>query len=453
MTAAAANDFLAGWGRYKPEQCVILRPERHAELTALLDSPGHRPRIARGLGRSYGDAAVNGHGAVVDMSRMNRMLAFDAEQGILECEGGVSLAEILEVFVPRGFFLPVTPGTKFVTVAGAIANDVHGKNHHCDGSFSRFVESFMLWTPARGVIRCSADENSDVFWATTGGVGLTGFILSARIRLRPVESAYVRVDYRRCAHLDAALELMAASDKDYLYSVAWVDCLAARGALGRSVLMRGNPATAASLPEPLTRAPFQLPHRRKLAVPLDFPGFALNQYSIKAFNTLFYATHRDADGALVDYDKYFYPLDGIGQWNRMYGKHGFIQYQAAFPYDGRDGLVKMLERLATARRASFLAVLKCFGEANPGLLSYPMPGYTLALDLPNNTGLEDFTRELDKILLDHGGRLYLAKDALAYPDTFAAMYPKLPEFRAIRSQLDPDGVLSSAMSRRLQLDR
>ncbi len=261
------------------------------------------------------------------------------------------------------------------------------------------------------------------------------------------------MDYRRCAHLDAALELMAASDKDYLYSVAWVDCLASRGALGRSVLMRGNPATAASLPEPLVRAPFQLPRRRKLAVPVDFPGFVLNQYSIKAFNALFYATHNDADGALVDYDKYFYPLDGIDQWNRMYGKHGFIQYQAAFPYDGRDGLVQMLERLARTGRASFLAVLKCFGEANPGLLSYPMPGYTLALDLPNSAGLEDFTRELDKILLDHGGRLYLAKDALAYPDTFAAMYPKLPEFRAIRAQLDPDGVLGSAMARRLQLDR
>lgn len=452
MSSTAAHQALAGWGRFKPQECTVFRPERRAEVFALLDAAASRPFIARGLGRSYGDTAVNAEGSVIDFSRFNSMIAFDPGTGILECEGGVSLAEILNAFVHRGFFLPVTPGTKFVTVAGAIANDVHGKNHHCDGSFSRFVESIDLWTPARGIITCSASENSDAFWATVGGVGLTGIILRARLRLRPVESAYVRVDYQRCTHLDAALEAMAASDKDYLYSVAWVDCLASKGSLGRSVLMRGNHARASELPQKMADTPYRLPKRPTLVVPVDFPGFALNSWSIKAFNTLFYAVNRDKQHALVDYDKYFYPLDGVLQWNRMYGRKGFIQYQATFPMEQRAGLVKMLEHLAQAQRASFLVVLKCFGEGGPGLLSYPFPGYTLALDIPNRSGLEEFTRELDRILLDHGGRLYLAKDALTDADTFAAMYPNLGAFREMRRALDPEGILRSSMSRRLRLD-
>ena len=353
----------------------------------------------------------------------------------------------------RGYFLPVTPGTKFVTVAGAIANDVHGKNHHLDGSFSRFVESFDLWTPARGIITCSAEENSDVFRATVGGAGLTGVILKVRLRLRPVETAYVKVDYERCNHLDVALEKMAATDKEYLYSVAWVDCLASKASLGRSVLMRGNHALVSDLPAKRAKTPYRLPGRPTLGVPVDFPGFALNSWSIRAFNTLFYATNRDGRNKIVDYDKYFYPLDGILQWNRMYGKKGFIQYQATFPLEERAGLVKMLEHLARAKRASFLVVLKCFGEAGAGMLSYPMPGYTLALDIPNRSGLEAFAQELDRILLDHGGRLYLAKDALTSPDTFAAMYPELPAFREIQRSLDPEGVLRSSMARRLHLDK
>lgn len=452
MSSAVTNGPLAGWGRYQPRSCAVYRPERRAEVAELLDAGAERPFIARGLGRSYGDTAVNATGSVIDLSRYNCMIQFDLETGVLECEGGVSLAEILDTFVPRGFFLPVTPGTKFVTVAGAIANDVHGKNHHLDGTFSNFVESIDLWTPARGVLTCSPEENSEVFWATVGGVGLTGLILRARLRLRRVESAYVRVDYQRCAHLDVALEAMDTSDNDYRYSVAWVDCLASKGSLGRSVLMRGNHAVTSELPAKLASAPFRLPKRPTLAVPLDFPGFALNSWSITAFNTLFYAANRDAKDKLVDYDKYFYPLDGVLQWNRMYGKRGFIQYQATFPKEEKAGLVKMLEHLASARRASFLVVLKCFGAAGRGLLSYPTPGYTLALDIPNRRGLEAFTRELDQILLDHGGRLYLAKDAVTDPETFAAMYGEdLAKFRELQGTLDPQGVLRSDMSRRLRL--
>ena len=451
MPLASANMSLAGWGRYKPVPCTAYRPERSSELNSFLDTPP-TSFIARGLGRSYGDAAVNENGALLDMTRLNRMQSFDAATGVLECEGGVSLAEILEVFVPRGFFLSVTPGTKFVTVAGAIANDVHGKNHHCDGTFTQFVDSIELWTPARGVLTCSREENSDIFWATAGGVGLTGIILSATLRLRPVESAYMQVDNKQCSHLDEALEAMAASDKDYLYSVAWVDCLAKGTSLGRSILMRGNHAAANELPAKRMSTPFRLPRRPQLTIPVDFPAFVLNPYSIKAFNTLFYAKNRNADHVVVDYDKYFYPLDGIQQWNRMYGRKGFVQYQATFPLDGRPGLVKMLERLAASGRASFLAVLKCFGESGPGLLSHPIAGYTLTLDIPNNAGLDAFVGALDRLLLEYGGRLYLAKDTLANPETIAKMYPKLNEFREIREQLDPNHIISSSLSRRLRLD-
>jgi len=447
----AANVYFSGWGRYGCILCEAYRPEHHFELSALLTSPP-KSFIPRGLGRSYGDAAMNKDGAVLDLSRMNRMRSFEAETGVLECEGGVSLAEILDVFVPRGFFLPVTPGTKFVTVAGAIANDVHGKNHHCDGTFTQFVDAIGLWTPARGIITCSRHENSDIFWATAGGVGLTGVLLWARLRLLPVESAYMRVDYQRCSHLDEALAAMEASDKNYRYSVAWVDCLARGGSLGRSILMRGNHAPVNYLPEKARRSPFRLPRRTKLAVPVDFPGFVLNPYSIKAFNTLFYAKNRNAQDVIVDYDQYFYPLDGILQWNRLYGKKGFVQYQATFPPDGRTGLVRMLERLASSGRASFLAVLKCFGESNPGLLSHPMPGYTLTLDIPNTPGLIEFAASLDRLLLEYGGRLYLAKDALTQPETFSEMYPQLGAFREIKAQLDPDRILTSSLSRRLCLD-
>jgi len=452
VSFAAKNETLAGWGRYQPQSCAVYRTEQHASLERLLTSTAETSFIARGLGRSYGDTAVNSQGGVIDFSRLNCMIAFDEDTGVLECEGGVSLADILDYFVARGYFLPVTPGTKFVTVAGAIANDVHGKNHHCDGAFSNFVESITLWTPAQGRITCSPAENADIFWATVGGIGLTGIILSARLRLLPVESAYVRVDYQRCAHLDIALDAMAASDQNYRYSVAWVDCLASKGSLGRSVLMRGNHAPLSGLPSKLTNTPYKLPARPTLSVPLDFPGFALNKWSIKAFNTAFYAVNRNRSGVLVDYDKYFYPLDSVLQWNRMYGKPGFIQYQATFPMDQKAGLVKMLEYLASVQRASFLVVLKCFGEAGAGLLSYPTPGYTLALDIPNRKGLREITQNLDKILLDHGGRLYLAKDAITDPETFAAMYhAALPQFLDIKEKVDPEGKLDSDMARRLKL--
>ena len=282
-------------------------------------------------------------------------------------------------------------------------------------------------------------------------MGLTGIILTARIRLMAVESAYITTDYTQCTHLDQALEAMAATDEDYQYSVAWVDCLAGGKNLGRSVLMQGNHTPAAALSGHHAAAPFAVKDALPKVVPFNCPSFVLNPLSIQAFNTLFYATHRTRTAKVVDYDQYFYPLDAINHWNRLYGKRGFAQFQATLPFESKQGLVTILERLAKSRRASFLAVLKTFGEQNPGLLSHPMKGYTLTLDLPNHPGLTPFLHALDKILLDQGGRLYLAKDAVSSPESIAAMYPRLDEFKAIQKRLDPQGILSSSMARRLGL--
>lgn len=444
---SCAKRSLSGWGRYPVEECTVYRPEKRREAMALFEDAAETTAIGRGLGRSYGDAAVNGGGAVFDLSRLNRMLSFDPESGVLECESGVSLAEILDAFVPRGFFPSVLPGTKFVTVGGAIGNDIHGKNHHKDGTFSQFVESFTLLTPAGETLECSRECNPDVFWATVGGIGLTGLILTARIRLQPIETAYVKSDYVRARNIDEVLAAISESDEEYKYSVAWVDCLAKGASLGRSVLMRGNHAPRAALPP--SRDPLRVKPKLEKTVPFDFPGFVLNPVSIAMFNQAYYMLHGTTQGKLVDFDTYFCPLDSIHHWNRMYGKHGFGQYQVTFPLECRQGLITMLEKISGKGWASFLAVLKRMGAQGPGLLSYPSEGYTITLDLPMRRGLIAFLREIDALVLDNGGKFYCAKDFCTLPETFAAMYPRLDEFRAIKARLDPDGRLSSSMSRRL----
>ncbi|HSP94158.1 MAG TPA: FAD-binding oxidoreductase [Thermoanaerobaculia bacterium] len=431
------------------ETCRIFRPEKRASLAAILASGEEPSYIARGLGRSYGDAALNRGGGVICFERLNRLIAFDPKTGVLECEAGVTFAEILDCFLPRGYFLPVTPGTKFVTLGGAIAHDVHGKNHHRAGTISNFVLDFRLQTPQGDVMTCSPRENPDVFWATVGGAGLTGLLLSARLRLQRVETAYVLVDFLKVPHFADAIDAMAESDHLYEFSVAWIDCLARGKALGRSVLMRANPAKRDDLP---ARAGDPLSPRRRSerSLPFNFPPGLLNRFTVGAFNGLFYGRHRTTSGRLADIDSFFYPLDSIRDWNRMYGRRGFVQYQLVFPFEtGRAGLAEVLESVSASGRGSFLGVLKRFGNANAGLLSFPFPGYTLALDLPASDGLVPFLTGLDAIVLRHGGRLYLAKDAVTTPESFAAMYPRLDEFRAVKARLDPDNRLSSSQARRL----
>ena len=449
MSHTAASMPLSGWGRMEPSECLVYRPERQCDLREIFLASGHDTYLARGLGRSYGDTSVNPYGAVIDMTRLDRMLDFDPATGVLHAESGVSLADIVTCFLPRGFFLPVTPGTKFVTLGGAIANDVHGKNHHCDGTFSRFVQALNLLTPSGEILHCTPTENAPVFWATVGGVGLTGIIIDVWLKLHPVESAYCRVDYTRCPNLDALLETMERLDEDYKYSVAWVDCLSTGKSLGRSVLMHGNHAPADQLPPDKAANPYQAKARGTKAIPIDFPAIALNPWSIRAFNEVFYRAHPSKKGMIVDYDRYFYPLDHIHQWNRMYGKPGFVQFQATVPEAEVKGLGRILERLAQSKRASFLGVLKRFGDEGQGLLSHPMKGFTLTLDIPNRSGLPAFLRELEAMLLDHYGRLYLAKDRTASAEVFAPMYPKLDQFQEIQAQVDPEGKLTSSLAQRL----
>ncbi|HUY36146.1 MAG TPA: FAD-binding oxidoreductase [Pirellulales bacterium] len=446
------EELLSGWGNYAREACRVYRPEKLPDATRIVADPSEASLITRGLGRSYGDASVNGAGGVINLLKLNRLLAFDEATGVLECEGGVPLADIIDFALPRGFFPAVTPGTRFVTVGGAIAADVHGKNHHQDGSFASCLIDFRLLTASGEVLTCARERNARAFWATVGGMGLTGVILDARFRLRPVASAYVTVDYQRTANLDESLSAFAEGDHRYTYSVAWIDCLARGAALGRSVLMRGRHTACDELPAELAQAPLTLGASRSLRVPCHLPGGLLNAWSVKAFNALYYHRHRDRR-AIVAYGSFFHPLDSILDWNRIYGRRGFAQYQAAFPPStSRNALVSLLETISAARQASFLAVLKSFGPGNRGLLSFPIEGHTLALDLPN-TGSEliALLQRLDAIVLSHGGRVYLAKDPRLGRAAFDTMYAQADEFRRVKAILDPRGRFNSSLARRLGL--
>jgi decaprenylphospho-beta-D-ribofuranose 2-oxidase len=445
---------VSGWGRFPAAVTDLYRPERLHSLHSALHCAD--TVLARGLGRSYGDACFNSAGGTVLMERLNRFLAFDPEHGIVDAEAGVTFADLLEHFVPRGFFPAVTPGTRFVTLGGALACDVHGKNHHVDGAFTRDVLDFDLLTAAGNVIRCSRSENPDLFRATSGGMGLTGIVTRVRLRLRPIETAYVSVDYEHATNLDDALARLADRDDAYTYSVAWIDCLASGAALGRSVLMRGNPARTWAVRDAGVREPLRGPAPQRLRMPLDAPGFLLNRTSVRAFNALYYRHHPSREtGRIVHFEPFFYPLDGIGDWNRLYGRRGFVQYQLLLPHDqAAAGLREALTLLSRSGAPSFLAVLKQFGAADDdgGILSFPRPGLTLALDLPwRGDGTERLLRDLDHIVLGAGGRVYLAKDARLGPDAVAAMYPELAAWRAIRASVDPGGRFSSDLARRTGL--
>jgi decaprenylphospho-beta-D-ribofuranose 2-oxidase len=447
----AARRTLSGWGRNPVVETDAYRPERVAGLERLVRR--ERPVLARGLGRSYGDAALNGAGATVLFERLNRFLAFDPATGLLTCEAGVSIADILRVFGTRGFFPPVCPGTRHVTIGGAIACDIHGKNHHRDGSFGRHVLGLRLITASGEVIDCGPDHDVPLFRATVGGMGLTGLIVEATIRLARVVSPDIVVDYDRASDLDTALRLFDEADAGYAYSMAWIDCLAPGRALGRSVLMRGNPVLDPSSSTPEAR-------RRSdggagaLRVPFDLPAWVLNPLSMRAFNALYYRRHPvSRHGVVTHYAPFFFPLDRIGDWNRIYGKRGFFQYQCVIPpAPGRETLVRLL---AFARRAggSFLAVLKRFGhEPGTGPLAFPRPGYTLALDFPaRGSELLGLLDAMDDVVADAGGRVYLAKDARLRPELFRAMYPDLPDWLAVKRRVDPEHRFASDLSRRLEL--
>jgi len=446
----AARRPIAGWGNFPVEECELYRPEAMADLQEIVARAPERDLIPRGLGRSYGDASLNRGRGVILSHRFDRMLSFDVETGVLHCEAAVSLAEIIETFVPRGFFFPVTPGTKFISIGGAIAADVHGKNHHANGSMGEFVLSLRLLTASGEIVHCSRDQNADLFWATIGGMGLTGFVVDAQVRLLPIETAYMSVQNRRARNLDAILEMFFESDGQFAYEVAWIDCLSRGQSLGRSVMMRANHAQLHELPPRWRGQPNAFKEGIKPTVPFTFPGFALNAYSMKLFNMGFNAIYPDAN-KVVPCDNYFYILDRIHHWNRIYGRRGVVQYQIVLPPESsRTALVEILERLSKANRGSFLAVLKTLGPKSDGLLSFPTRGYTLALDLPH-TGpdLVEELQKIDEIVLRAGGRVYLAKDACMRPEHFVEMYPNLERFKAIKARVDPEQRFASSQARRL----
>jgi FAD/FMN-containing dehydrogenase len=447
----ANRTTLAGWGRFPLAASDVYRPEKLDELRSVVAS-NTTSIIARGAGRAYGDAALNADNRVVNVERLNRMLAFDADTCILRCEAGVTLAEVIDVFLPRGFFPPVTPGTRFVTLGGSVAADVHGKNHHRDSSLATHVLSLDVLLASGEVRHCSREENADLFWATAGGMGLTGVILELELRLRRIESAYLRGEIIRAANLDAAIEAFERTDGQYGSSVAWIDCASTGGSLGRSVLTVGDFAMRNALDARRRQEPYRIGARPRAIIPFNLPGFALNPFSVRLFNEAWWWLHRGGGTPhLFDYDSFFYPLDSIHHWNRMYGRRGFVQYQCVWPLaESRAGLIEVVEAIARSRRGSFLTVLKKFG-AQEGMQSFPMPGYTLALDFPVTDGLLQFLDGLDQMVLKRGGRVYLAKDARLRPEVFRAMYPGFGKWRAVKAAVDPAWRFSSSLSRRLEM--
>ena len=441
---------LSGWGRYPVLDCQVARLRRGDELGDLLAR--NRTLIARGNGRAYGDAALN-PGLTLSMLAMDRLQAFDPDTGLLTCQAGVRLSDILATFVPRGWFPAVVPGTELVTVGGMIAADVHGKNHHRDGSFGAHVESLTLATGDGETRRCSRSENPDLFRATLGGMGLTGVILSASFRLRPVDSAFILAETIATRDLDDTLALFEGSG-DRPYSVAWIDCLARGAKLGRSLVSRGGWLARGSLPSRLASNPLRPASPATLAVPIDAPSALLNRTSIRLFNALHYRRGRVRGGERpVHYGSFFFPLDRIEAWNRLYGRRGFVQYQCVLPKaESRRGVAALLECVAAAGSGPFLTVLKLFGRAGEGMMSFPLEGYTLALDFPMRSGTVALLRRLDTITHAHGGRVYLAKDACCGPERVRQGYPRLDEFNAIRAGAAGGAHrFASALSRRLAL--
>ena len=451
---------LTGWGRVAPSTADLAAPASAAEaaqlLHALAKGRDGRAAIPRGLGRSYNNAAQSGGGLVISSAGLNRVISLDPATGVVVAEAGVSLEQLMTAGLPHGWFVPVSPGTRQVTVGGAIAADVHGKNHHVAGSFARHVTSFDILVPdGRQAEPHTVTPAGDpgLFWATAGGMGLTGFITRAVIQLKRVETALVKVDTVRTADIDETMTVLAEHDQKYGYTVAWSDDLASGGSLGRSVITSGDFAARDDLPAGRRGDPLAFDPRARLAAPGFFPPGIMNRHSIRLANAAWYAkAPRRRCGELQTISQFFHPLDGIRNWNRVYGPGGFRQYQYVVPFGAEAAVRRSFELVSAHRAPSFVTVLKRFGPADPGLLSFPAPGWTLALDFPARTpGLGPLLDRLDELVIASGGRVYLAKDSRVSPAALEAMYPRLAEFRQFRAQADPGGLLASDLSRRLRL--
>lgn len=434
--------LIANWNNYPVVEAREISFDYAKEIASKL-APSSIPH---GNGRCYGDASLSSE--VVNTLRYDKVLSFDEVNGIITCQSGLLLSDLLQIIVPRGWFLPVTPGTKFITVGGAVASDVHGKNHHVDGSFSRHIVSMSVLTGTGQTIICGPSQFEDLFWATCGGMGLTGIVLDVKFRLKRINTSFIRQRQVKARNLDEVMALFEENTAS-TYSVAWIDCLKQGTSFGRSILILGEHAGT----DDVNHAKFLVPKEKSLVtVPFYFPSFVLNGFSVKVFNALYYAkNYKKVIDSVVHYDSFYYPLDSILDWNKIYGKKGFVQYQFVLPVStSRNGLVDILTRINKRGTGSFLAVLKLFGEQD-NLISFPMKGYTLALDFPIRPGLFGFLDELDAVVADYGGRIYLSKDARMKKEIFWKTYPHAPAFREILKRYDPENRFVSHLSERLTL--
>lgn len=452
-SSSGRRALLAGWGKATPSAGTLIEADEES-LAGVVKALPARGGIARGLGRSYGDPAQNSGGHVIRLAPPHDAVSMDDAAGTVTVSAGVSIDDLLRIIVPRGWFVPVTPGTRFVTIGGAIASDIHGKNHHLEGSFGNHVTRMRLMLADTTVVEIGPDRDPELFWATVGGMGLTGVILDATFRLLPIETSRLTVQTRRVGHLDEIMALMAESDRHFRYSVAWIDLLATGKHLGRGVLTNGEHARLDELSPKDAAAPLAFGGKQLVDLPPVVPGpGVINRLSVAAFNELWY---RKApvrrDGEIQSIAAYFHPLDLVGDWNRVYGRQGFLQYQFVVPFEAEAVLRTVIERISAASLPIFLTVLKRFGPGNPGYLSFPTGGWTLAIDVPaNRAGLSELLGSLDRLVLDAGGRHYLAKDFQTSPDAVRRGYPRLDQWLAIRDRVDPAGVWASDLSRRLGL--
>jgi decaprenylphospho-beta-D-ribofuranose 2-oxidase len=434
---------LSGWGRSGRARTLACRPPTPEAAVAAL-AAAKEPVIVHGGGRSYGDAALNDGGRTILTAALDRIEAFAPDGGLIVCQPGVTFDMLLERFLPEGWLFPVSPGTAFTTLGGALANDIHGKNHEIDGSFGDHVRWLDLALPGGEVRRITPASEPALFRATVGGIGLTGLILRLAFAMRRVPSASVVVTEQRLRDLDAFMAALEACRRQASFSVGWIDTTASGRGFGRGILEIAEPAPA----DARKRTP-----RRQLSLPFDLPAGVLNPATVRLFNALYWR-RVPAGGRtrVVPIERFLYPLDAIGRWNRIYGARGFYQFQAVIPdREAGAGIPALLRAVVAARSASFLAVLKTMGSAGKGFLSFPLPGTTLALDFPRRDDTAALLRRLEEITLAHGGRVYLAKDALLSPEAFRAMYPDLPALRAVLDQIDPERRLASDMSRRLRI--
>lgn len=438
--------IIANWGNFP----VVETDEKSFSFAEQLTHTVQQSDrlIARGNGRCYGDASLEK--TTISTLKYDKILSFDTDKGIFECQSGITLDKVLEVIVPKGWFLPVTPGTKFITVGGAVASDVHGKNHHVDGSFSAHVLEMDVLLGDGEVLTCSASYNSDLFWATCGGMGLTGIITRIKFDLKKIETAYIKQKQIKAKNLEEVIRLFEEY-KDYTYSVAWIDCLKKGADFGRSILILGEHAKLSDLDAKKKEQPLQLPHKKQITFPFNLPSFVLNQFTVKAFNFLYYGKNTKKEiNNVVSYEPFFYPLDAILHWNRGYGKKGFVQYQFVLPLESKQGLIEILKRISDEGLGSFLAVLKVFGKQDD-LISFPKEGYTLALDFPVRKGLFKFLDELDEIVLKNNGRIYLSKDARMSPNIFWRSYPNANKFLDVVKKYNPFFKINSLQARRLNI--